>query len=59
MNKTEVITEISQISGIGKTECIKVVDALEEVLCKELDSSENARTAFDKIYGLMNLLRNK
>lgn len=59
MNKTEVITEVSQISGIERIECIKVINALEEVLDRELTSSGNARIAFDKIYGLMNLLRNK
>ncbi len=59
MNKTEVITEVSLISGIEKTVCVKVVNTLEEVLSRELNSSQNVRTAFDKIYGLMNLLRNK
>ena len=32
MNKTEIITEVSQMTSVSVTDCEKVLDALEEVL---------------------------
>lgn len=59
MNKTELIREVSRISGIESSDCIKVMDALEQALSQELESSQSVRNAFDKIHGLMSILRNK
>lgn len=58
MNKTELIREVSRISGMATSDCTKIIDTLEQVLGKELESSRSLRTAFDKIYGLINILRN-
>ena len=40
MNKREIITKVSERSGISWEECEKVLDAFEEVLSDELSSSK-------------------
>ena len=37
MNKTEIITEVSQMTSVSVADCEKVLDALEEVLEGELN----------------------
>lgn len=59
MNKKEVITKVSQLSGIEYSNCIKVIEALEQVLSEELEASNGIRSAFGKIYRLMGYLKNK
>ena len=58
MNRTEVITEISQISGVAPEDCDKVINALEQVLNRELESSKGIKNAFGKIYKLMSIFKN-
>ncbi|MBK5721812.1 HU family DNA-binding protein [Dysgonomonas sp. Marseille-P4677] len=53
MNKKEVITRVSQLSGIEYTSCDKVIEALEQVLSEELESSNGIRNAFGKVYKLI------
>jgi len=59
MNKKEVVTKVSQLSGIEYSDCCKVIEALEQVLGEELESSDGIRNAFGKVYKLMDLFRNK
>jgi len=65
MNKTSVVRNVSEISGVDLAECEKVMDALQKVLNDELASSKNRGKAFDKIYDavwkslkIMSLFRN-
>ena len=57
MNKREIITKVSERSGISWEECEKVLDAFEEVLSDELSSSKKMSGAFDKVYKLMSFLK--
>ena len=59
MNKREIITKVSERSGISWEECEKVLDAFEEVLSDELSSSKKMSGAFDKVYKLMSFLKGK
>lgn len=59
MNKTNVISKVSEISGVASLECVRVLDALESVLSTELEASKGIGKAFDKIYKVMSLFRNK
>ena len=59
MNKREIITKVSERSGISWEECEKVLDAFEEVLSDELSSSKKISGAFDKVYKLMSFVKGK
>lgn len=57
MNKKEVITKVSQLSGIRHSDCCKVIEALEQVLSEELKNSNGIRNAFGKVYKLIKFLK--
>lgn len=57
MNKKEVVTKVSQLSGIEYSDSCKVIEALELVLGEELETSNGKRNAFGKIYKLMEFLK--
>lgn len=57
MNKKEVVTKVSQLSGVGYTDCDKVIEALEQVLSDQLEASNGIRDAFGKVYKLMGFLK--
>jgi len=59
MNKAEVIRQVSKISGIEADDCTQVIEALEEVLSRELSYSDGKRKAFDKIYGMLTFIKNR
>ena len=59
MNKRETISAISEKTGIDSETCIKVTDSLERVLSDELEESGGVRNAFDKIYDLLNIIKDK
>ena len=54
MNKTELIAEVSQISGVSPEDCQKVLKAFEKVAEKEI--SESAAT-FMKSLNPVNLFK--
>jgi len=58
MNKTSVVRNVSEMSGVDSLICVKVLDALERILNTELASSKGIGNAFDKIYKVMSLFRN-
>lgn len=53
MNKTEIITEVSQMTSVSVTDCEKVLDALEEVLGGELNRKGWKNGLFDMIFQIM------
>ena len=57
MNKKEVVKKVSQLSGVGYSDCEKVIDALEEVFSEELETSNGIRNAFGKVHKLMEFLK--
>lgn len=57
MNQNEVITKASQLSGIEYSDCDKVIEALEQVLSEELETSGGIKNAFGKVYKLMGFLK--
>lgn len=57
MNKQEVIAKISQLSGVEYSDCEKVIEALEQVLSEELETSNGIRNAFGKVHKLMGSLK--
>jgi hypothetical protein len=57
MNKKEIVTKVSHLSGIEYSGCCKVLEALEQVLSEELDASDGIRNAFGKIYKLIGFLQ--
>lgn len=57
MNNQEVMTKISQLSGIEYSDCCRVIKALEQILSEELESSKGTRNAFGKIHRLMVFLK--
>lgn len=59
MNKRDVISVISEKTGIDSETCTKVTDSLETVLGDELEKSEGIRNAFDKIHALLDMIRDK
>ncbi|GIP34920.1 HU family DNA-binding protein [Paenibacillus sp. J2TS4] len=59
MNKTEVVAKVSEKSGVGLTECHKVLEALEEVLSDELSHSQGVSNALDKVYSVLQFFKNK
>ena len=50
MNKTEIITEVSQMTSVSVADCEKVLDALEEVLEGELNRKGWKNGLFDMIF---------
>ena len=59
MNKREIITKVSERSGISWEECEKVLDAFEEVLSEELATSKRVGNIFEKVYKIMSFLKGK
>lgn len=59
MNKKEVVGNISQATGLELKECIQIIDSLEVVLTRELEETNGVRTSFDKIFLLMDFLKNR
>lgn len=59
MNKKEVVTKVSQLSGIEYSDCNKVIEALERVLSEELEATNGIRNAFGKVHKLMEFLKKK
>jgi Bacterial DNA-binding protein. len=57
MNKQEVITKVSQLSGVEYSDCCRVIEALEQVLSEELEASDGLRNAFGKVYQLLEFLK--
>lgn len=57
MNKQEIITKISQLSGVKYSDCKKVTEALEQVLNEELETSNGIRNALGKAYKLIGFLK--
>lgn len=57
MNKAEVVTKVSQLSGVEYSDCSKVIEALEQVLGNELEDSNGVRNALDKAYKLIGFLK--
>lgn len=58
MNKTDVILKVSAMSGVGSSDCEKVIDALEKVLEEEIGSS-GLSTGFEKFCKLLQILKIK
>ena len=59
MNKTEIITEVSQMTSVSVTDCEKVLDALEEVLGGELNRKGWKNGLFDMIFQIMSKIKSK
>jgi len=59
MNKREVIIKVSERSQVSEEECMKVINALEEVLSGEFSDAGSAGSAFDKAFKLMCFFNNK
>lgn len=57
MNKEEVITKVSQLSGVEYSDCEKIIEALEQVFSEELETSNGIRYAFGKVHKLMGFLK--
>ena len=59
MNKTEIITEVSQMTSVSVADCEKVLDALEEVLGGELNRKGWKNGLFDMIFQIMSKIKSK
>ena len=59
MNKTEIITEVSQMTSVSVADCEKVLDALEEVLEGELNRKGWKNGLFDMIFQIMSKIKSK
>ena len=59
MNKTEIITEVSQMTSVSVADCEKVLDALEEVLGGELNRKGWKNGIFDMIFKIMSKIKSK
>lgn len=59
MNKTEIITEVSQMTSVSVADCEKVLDALEEVLERELNRKGWKNGLFDMIFQIMSKIKSK
>ncbi|MFP3721697.1 HU family DNA-binding protein [Niallia circulans] len=59
MNNMEMITKVSEKSGVSTEDCQMVLKALEDVLSEELINSKDVGKAFDKIYKLLSFFSNK
>lgn len=59
MNKAEVLTKVSEKSGVNVDDCQKVLDTFEEVLSDELSQSKDISSAFDKVYKVFHYFKNK
>lgn len=59
MDKKEIITKVSERSGVSTEETKKVIDAFEEVLGDELSDSNGLGGAFDKVYKVMEFFKKK
>lgn len=59
MNNTETMNTISHATGIELEKCISIVDSLEVVLIHELEGTGEVRKFFDRIYLLLNFLKNE
>ncbi|MCD7972573.1 MAG: HU family DNA-binding protein [Candidatus Azobacteroides sp.] len=59
MNKTEVINKVSGLSGVNAPDCKKVLDAFEEVVKNEIETSERKRNLFNVVYNIMSYLKRK
>lgn len=57
MNNRELVMKTSELSGIGYTDCEKVLKALEKVMSDELEESKGAKSIFEKLYNLMTILK--
>lgn len=59
MNKAEVVSKVSEKSGVNMNDCKKVLDAFEDVLTEELSDSKNVSGAFDKVYNVLHFFKNR
>lgn len=59
MNKTEVILNVSEKSGVKPDDTRKVLEAFEEVFNERLSNSKGINCAFDKVYSIMSFIKNK
>ena len=59
MNKTEVISQVAEMTGIDPIDCTKVLDAFEEVLGQELASKGWKNGIFETVFKLMSNVKNK
>ncbi len=57
MNRSEIIANVSEKSGINIPDCEKVMDAFEEILSNEF-SRKNAGNIIDKVMNLLNYIKN-
>lgn len=59
MNKRRVINEVLLSTGVEPEKCNRIFNSLETILKNELEKSDGIRNAFDSIYILMELIKNR
>jgi len=57
MKKSEVILQVSEISGIDTVSCQKVLKALEQVFEQELSVSKKKEGWFNTAFNVMNFIK--
>lgn len=57
MNKRDVVTKVSLLSGLEYSDCDRVIESLAQVLGEELKNSRGIRAAFGKLHKLMDVLK--
>lgn len=57
MNKKELVIKVSAKAQVSEEECLKVINAFEEVLSEEFSDSGSAGSAFDKAYRIMSFFK--
>lgn len=59
MNKREVISAVSERSGVSPEDSIKVLETFEEVFSEEITRSKWKGTVFEYIYDILTRIRDK
>lgn len=59
MDKREVIAAVAERSGVNPEDCARVLDSFEDVFTEEITGSKWKNAAFEQIYGLLNLIKEK
>ena len=59
MNKREVIAAVAERSGVNPEDCARVLDSFEDVFTEEITGSKWKNAAFEQIYGLLSLIKEK
>lgn len=57
MNKKELVIKVSAKAQVSEEECLKVINAFEEVLSEEFSDSGSAGSAFDKAFRMMSFFK--